>query len=543
MSSLATPFMVMVGLMLFLYGMDRLEAGIRTAGYETFKNWISRSTASPVSSAGVGIATTAVLQSSSLVSLLVLAFASAGVLPLYNAIGIILGANLGTTMTGWIVTSIGFKLSLSQLALPAMAAGALLQLLPMRAEKLRSLGLAVFGLGLILLGLDIMKDAVATLPEKFDADVLQGHGTLVYFAAGTLIAAVLQSSSATMMLTLAALNGGLIGLSAAAALVIGADLGTTSTTALGSLTGHPIKRQLALGHVLFNIAVDLAALFILLPALPTLLALTGLSDPLYSLVAFHSLFNLLGLAVFLPVLKPYTRWLGQRFSPPGEETRLNAQSLEVPDAALAASARQLDAMRIEAGVLTLHLFHLRPEQLGLTGAIAQALDEHYNQRISVPDRYSMLKSAESQLLAFAMALQKGALNREQAQTLHQQIREARALVYSSKTQMDIRENIASLRHAQSDPLSRTYQTHRKFTSKVYRHYLELACSGRDDAITREEINKLLAENDRLYEQHNERIHAMTAAPVSSDPSLPSVLNVNRDMHHSIKDLLSGWQGD
>lgn len=542
MSLLGTPFLVLIGLALFLFGMDRLEAGVRALGYDTFKRWISRSTASPVRSAGLGIVITALLQSSSLVSLLVLAFASAGVLPLYNAVGVILGANLGTTVTGWIVASIGFKLSLAQLALPAMAAGAVLQLLPGGRQWLAGTGRAVFGLGLVLFGLDSMKDAVAELPERWDMNALADFGPWLYFLVGALIAAIVQSSSATMMLTLAALNSGLIELPAAAAVVIGADLGTTSTTALGSLTGHAIKRQLALGHFLFNVVVDVGALVLLLPLLPGLLGLLGLADPLYSLVAFHSIFNLLGLLAFLPVLRPYAAWLGRQFA--GEVgPRLSGHAVQVPEAALAASAALVEEMRLDTVVLALQQFHLRPEHLSLPPASATQLEARYDLHLRAPDRYAALKQREAELLRFSLDLQEQALTLDQAQELQVQVREARAMVYSSKSQMDIRENIASLRHADEEELTALYSFHRKFVRKVYGNIMQLGSGAAAAGVAAEQVASLLRANDEHYDEANRQLRALAAARTVSEPGLSSILNVNRDVHHSIKDLLHGRVAD
>ena len=125
---LSIPALVVMGLALFLLGMSQLENGVRSLGYHTFKRWLSNSTNSPLGSIAVGASVTAILQSSSLVSLMVLAFASASVLPLANAVCMILGANLGTTFTGWMVATIGFKLALQTFALPLMAMGAIVQL-------------------------------------------------------------------------------------------------------------------------------------------------------------------------------------------------------------------------------------------------------------------------------------------------------------------------------------------------------------------------------------------------------------------------------
>lgn len=536
--NLNMPVLIAIGLALFLFGMRQLESGVRALGYNTFKRWLSSSTASPVGSAATGVAVTAILQSSSLVSLLVLAFASAGALPLYNAVGVLLGANLGTTITGWMVATIGFKLSLQAFALPMMAIGAVLQLLAERRAGLRGLGIILFGLGLVIFGLDIMKDTVADLPRHWDLAVLQGHGPWLYFLVGVCIAALIQSSSATMMITLTALNAGLLDLSAAAALVIGADLGTTSTTALGSIGGHHIKRQLALAHFLFNVIVDFGAFFLLLPILPMLLALFALEDPLYNLVAFHSLFNLLGLLAFLPLLKPFSHWIGGRFLSQADTQRpLVGQPTAVPDAALVATNRVLESMRLNAVMLNLHGFHITPEQLQPGPELQEKLQACFDQHLNTEQRYQQLKRQESDLLAFSFDLQAERLDPDQAALLQHQIHQARALVYSSKTLNGIRENIIGMRHNHQHAVVELYHQHRSMVRSLYRRYLALATQEALTDTGREILADLLSENEAHYLDANQRVHTMAAEDMVSGSELSTMLNVNREIHHGLKNLL------
>jgi len=537
-STFATPSLLVMGLLLFLLGMRQLENGIRELGYATFKRWLSRSTSSPARSAGIGVITTALLQSSSLVTLLVLAFASAGVLPLYNAIGVILGANLGTTMTGWMVATIGFKLSLQTFALPMMAVGALLQLLSGRAPNLRATGIALFGLGLIIFGLDMMKDAVADLPQQWDISALSGHGPAVYFIAGTVVAALIQSSSATMMITLAALHGGLLGLPEAAAVVIGADLGTTSTTAIGSIGGHYVKRQLALAHVLFNVTVDLAAFFILLPLLPTLLSLLALEDPLYSLVAFHSLFNLLGLLLFLPLLKPYSRRVSRFFvEAQAPHPRLADVPTTVPEAALVATDSVLQDIRLNATALNLHAFHLSPEQLQLPVEALKELQGCVQQRETPEHRYLYIKELESEMLSFANRLQQQPLEPNDVALLESQVSQARGLVYASKTLNDIRENLLVLRHSDLAQVTDWYKSHRGFIRATYRDYLTLDSQAAMSTSGREKIKRMQQDNETHYRSADERVSGMTAHEAGAGTELSTMLNVNREIHHAVKNLL------
>jgi phosphate:Na+ symporter len=542
LQNFSVPGVLITGLALFVYGMSQLESGVRALGYKSFKQALSRSTASPVSSAGVGVAVTAVLQSSSMVSLLVLAFASAGVLPLYNAIGIILGANLGTTFTGWLVATIGFKFALTPLALPLMALGGVLQLVSNRPAGAKGMGTALFGFGMLIFGLDMMKGSVAELPQHWPLDAFKGHGSWVYFCVGAAAAALIQSSSATLMLTLTALHGGLLELPAAAALVIGADLGTTSTTALGSIGGHYVKRQLALAHIIFNVVVDLSAFFILLPALPRLLGIVGDIQPIYALVGFHSLFNLLGLLLFLPFLKPFSHWVGRRFvdASPIQRT-LHLQSTTVPEAALAAVAGVLASIRLDAVVLVLHAFRLRPEQLSLTTDVANALGDSFGSRISSEQRYATVKEQEADLLAFSVRLQQQPLEPAQVEHLTRHMREARALTYGTKTIKDIRENLVAMRHSETPAVQDLHHRHRQLIKSLYNRLLPVTNSSGVTSLDREAIAELLRANQQHYEAANESVRELLVNVGVSGTELSTILNVNRDIHHAVKDWLQALE--
>lgn len=405
-------------------------------------------------------------------------------------------------------------------------------------QGLRASGIALFGLGLIIFGLDMMKEAVAELPRSWDLSVLSGHGPWLYFLVGVTVAGLIQSSSATMMMTLAALNAHLLGLESAAALIIGADLGTTSTTALGSIGGHHIKRQLALSHVLFNVIIDLAALIFLLPLLPVLLGAISLQDPLYGLVAFHSFFNLLGLLAFLPLLKPFARWVEGRFAaPPDSRPTLVDQPVSVPEAALVASAAVLADMRLNSTSLTLHAFHLRPEQLSLSGDLMTRLERCFEEHISAENRYTRIKEQESDLLAFSFDLMAQKLSPEQAAQLSRQTREARAPVYSSKTLNGIRENLVHLRHSENPEIADWYKHHRNFIKTIYHQYLPLAGDAELTAAGQEQLAELLEDNECHYTAGNSAVSTMASSDAVGGIDLSTMLNVNREVHHSLKNLL------
>jgi phosphate:Na+ symporter len=459
------------GLAIFMYGMLQMECGSGHIGRTRLKHWNVQRTGSRLRIVGLGV--TALLQNPSLVSLLVLAFASAGAIPLFDAIGIILGANLGTTFAGWVVATLGFKLNHDSIALPLLGLGCCLQLMFKTHLRLRSGGTFLLGLGLLLFGLDLMKSAVEDLPELLNISQLQGLPAWACLLIGTAITAVLQSSSATMVIIMTALNSGMLGLPDAVAMAIGADLGTTSTTILGSVSGHSIKRQLALAHVVFNVTVDLGAFLILLPALPLILGAMHISNPLYGLVAFHSLLNFLGLLIFIPALEPYTTWIGKRFQHADYCSTLHDMPTDVPEAALAALNLALKSLLIDASAQNLRNLRSSPDQLHTSGELTEQLIISYRKPMTFEQRYEQIKQQENTITEFALSMKQHELNATQARALANVLSASRLIVYACKGLKDSREHLATLRHDKSGLGTRLSKEHRENQLHLYRNWLPL----------------------------------------------------------------------
>ena len=326
---------LLAGLGLFLFAMLQIETALRAIGGRTFRQFLRNYTDRPLKGVLTGTLVTATLQSSSVVGLMVLAFVGAGIMSLQNALGVIFGSNLGTTFTGWIVATLGFKLDIEALSLPLIAVGTLALL--SAGGRVAEFGRVLAGLGFLLLGLDFMKTSVAAFQGIVDPAAMAGFNAWQYLLFGVIFAAVIQSSSATMMVALAALDSGLITLPSAAAVAIGADLGTTTTVLLGALKGTGAKKRVALAHFLFNVVTDSIAFAIRLPLLAVVSAI-GIDDPLLALVAFHSLFNLLGIALFLPFTGILAARLSTVFTTEPERVARHVIEVnpEISDAALTA---------------------------------------------------------------------------------------------------------------------------------------------------------------------------------------------------------------
>lgn len=536
---------LLIGLSVFLFGMVLLERNIEALFSRPMKRWLQRSTGNPVSSVLAGTAITAFVQSSSIVSLIVLAFASAGIMPLYNAIGVLLGANLGTTFTGWVVTTLGFKLNLAAVALPAIGIGAFVQVLGDRRVQIQASGALIFGFGLLLYGLSLMKDAVGNLSELLDLEQLRNLSAVSYLLLGVALTAVIQSSSASMIIALTALHGGIIDLPGAAALIIGADLGTTSTTILGSLKGSSIKRQLALAHLLFNLAVNLLAFVVLLPMLPVLLDWFKLTDPLYSLVAFHSTFNAMGIFIFMPALRPYANWIGKRFVKGTQVLALDDVPVEVPEAAIGACQNHTLTMLTSA--LSINVRNLQiAVPTAQPGAAAEKISVLKNGESQSFERsYENLKQSEGDLLNYVSLLQKQTLEAEQSTTISELLNCARETVYSVKSLKDIRPNLTELRHALSPTLlsfSTKYQSELK---PFYQNLSELLASPHSVSYVNERLAQLNEDNERLYQELHYAIRSDSGFTEIEPEQLSTLLNINNEIRHSGRSLLKAlehWYG-
>lgn len=526
------------GLGIFLFGMARLEYGIHKLGAARLRHWLRTSTGSRLGSVSTGVVTTAILQSSSMVSLLVLAFASAGLLPFVNAVGIILGANLGTTFTGWIVAIFGFKLSLDAMALPLFGLTAFVLSISKRDSRIYFVAVTLFGLALLLFGLGVMKTSMEALPEQIDIAVIQGHHPLVYLLFGVVIAALVQSSSATMMMALAALNSQFIALPEAVAVIIGADLGTTSTTVLGSLTGSPVKRQLAFAHFVYNFVVDISAFIVLLPLSPALFSMMGLADPLYSLVAFHSLMNLVGLILFLPVLNQFARWIEHLFNRGSfqSDNLLDRVPPEVTEAALVALEDTVKQLILQAACNALRIFGLKPEKLKI-------IDDHKEAVLGTVTHqdftrgYEELRNQEGKILAYSVKIQTQPLEAEEVVELERLQLITRHVVFCNKNLKDIQQDLKEMKRSDADSDRELYARHKRFHKLIYEKFIDLLLGEHRQDYILDELEEIRAQNEKHTEESNHFVQSRVGKEAVEEGTVSIQLNSNREIRHAVKTLV------
>ena len=304
---------------MFLYGMNLMSAGLQKAAGSKMRSFLTAMTSNPFKGVMTGLGITSVIQSSSATTVMTVGFVNAGLLTLSQAVGVIMGANIGTTVTAWLVAWLGFKADISLFAVPLMAVGFILSL--SKQDKRRHISELIVGFSLLFLGLSLMKESVPDLKET--PEVLAfiqnwtsyGFGSvLIFLVFGTILTLVLQSSSATMALTLIMVNMGWIPFEMGAAMVLGENIGTTITANIAAAVGNANARRAALAHTLFNLFGICWALIFFRPFLALVgstITLFGLPNPidivhsadvamtadesiatLYGISMLHTLFNL-----------------------------------------------------------------------------------------------------------------------------------------------------------------------------------------------------------------------------------------------------------
>lgn len=304
----------LAGIGIFLWGMSLIESSLAKLASGKLNYYLTSWTKTTISAIVTGAVCTAVVQSSSLVTIIVLALASSKLLNLKQAVGVIFGANLGTTATGWLVTFIGFKFSLGDFAIFFIGFAALLRVFFAKNTNQVAFYSLFISIGLILFSLDLIKSGTIALSHNFDITDIQNQSPFIFVAVGLILATLVQSSSAVMMMNLSAAHAGLISVENAFAIVVGADIGTTSTAILGSIKGAKIKKQLALSHLLFNLTNAVVAVLLILPFITVIFEFLNITDVLISIVAFHSIINLIGIFVYLTLFNYFVDFISQRFT-------------------------------------------------------------------------------------------------------------------------------------------------------------------------------------------------------------------------------------
>lgn len=341
---------ITAGVAIFLFGMLSLEEGFKAFTGGLLEKILQKTTKGLWRSMSFGVVTTTLMQSSSLVSVITISFLSAGLITLASGIGIIFGANLGTTTGAWLVAAFGLKVKISAYAMPMLVFGIILVF--QKPKELKGIGYVLAGLGFLFLGIHYMKEGFETFREQIDltAYAVSGlKGLLLYSLIGVAATVIMQSSHATLVLIITALASQQITYENALALAIGSNVGTTITAIIGSISANINGKRLAVAHLIFNVVTGVVAIALiaqLIGVVDWLSNYFGIASDNYTLklAVFHTLFNVLGIVLMLPFINKLdtviTKMLPEKQHSIAEPLYLHNVTYELPDTALEAVRRE-----------------------------------------------------------------------------------------------------------------------------------------------------------------------------------------------------------
>jgi phosphate:Na+ symporter len=356
---------------------------------------------------------------------------------------------------------------------------------------------------------------------------------------GLVITALIQSSSATIMITLSALYAGVIPLPSAAAAAIGADLGTTITALLGALAGADDKKRVAIAIVIFNVVTDTIAFIFLGPILSFITVIIGLTDPLFALVAFHSLINLIGIIIFLPSIGTMSKQLARRFGKVSESLlrHIKQSDLAVPEVAVENMNRETHRLVDQAAALNQISFDLPP---------TQSFYDSTDDRVGIPlfqeepdhdAGYAGIKQLEGEILEYALLLQKERLDIDESTRLGQIIPALRNAVHAAKCIKDTHHDLHMFRESVNDRYNAWFATFRD-AAKAFYEELERLRGAEQPSHRFAILVELKNKNESLHAKLHADIYHEVALGRLSEVQISTLLNVNRELYSSNHSLLA-----
>ena len=476
---------IAAGVAIFLFGMVSLEEGFKVFSGGMLEKILEKSTNKLYKSISFGIVTTAIMQSSSLVSVLTISFLGAGLIGLYQGIGIILGANIGTTTGAWLMAGFGLKVKISAYAMPMLVFGVIL--LFQKAKAFKGIGYILVGLGFLFLGIHYMKEGFEIFKNSVDlaSFAVPGlKGIFIFIGIGILATIVMQSSHATIVLIIAALSVGQITYENSLALTIGANIGTTITAIIGSLSSNIDGKRLAGAHFIFNLTTGFIAIFIMHDIMQVVSYISdfiGIASDNYTLklAVFDTLFKVMGVVMFIPFINKLVSLLEVIFKSKKSPSKLddeiegvkylNDSVLELPETAIIAITKETKHLYEVAFKIIANGILLKRKNILSSMSIEDVLnDEHNLKDMSVKHEYALkVKEISGEILHFATQAQ-NAMESDDIEKIYRLKLSNKYIVAAIKGTRHIEKNIKFYTKSRNEHIKEQYNIIRKNLVKLLR---------------------------------------------------------------------------
>jgi len=488
---------IAAGVSIFLFGMLTLEEGFKAFSGGTLEKILQKSTDKLYKSISFGFVVTAIMQSSSLVSVLTISFIGAGLIGLTQGIGIILGANIGTTTGAWLMAGFGLKVKISAYAMPMLAFGVIL--IFQKAKSLKGIGYILAGLGFLFLGIHYMKDGFEAFKATVDlaSFAVDGFkGLLIFIGVGILATVVMQSSHATIVLILAALSVGQITYENALALTIGANIGTTITAVIGSLSSNIDGKRLAGAHFIFNVVTALVAIAIMdqiIYVVEIISESIGIANDNHTLklAVFDTLFKVMGVVLFIPFINKLVNFLTNTITTSKVKTDvdsdnakyLNDSVLELPSTSMAAIVLETKHLYNNAFEIITHGLNIKRSNIISSMPLEEVINDAYSQTpVDIDVFYNnKIKGIYGQIIDFSTRAQ-SQMSPEDIEVLYKLKLANRDLVEAVKDTKHLQKNLVKYSNSTNEHIKEQYDKIRKDLAGLLRDINIIATTNEDDVI-------------------------------------------------------------
>ena len=498
---------ILSGIAIFIIGMFFMQDGFKQLSGGILEKLLEKFTSNTLYAILTGFLSTSVVQSSTIITLIVVSFLSAELLTLVQAVGIVFGSNIGSTTTAWIVSSLGVDVKISTYAFPMLVFGVVLRFF--KSNGVKGSGNVLLGLGFIFLGISYMKDGFDIMKNSIDlaSYAMEGYlGIIVYILIGILITVVIQSSAATLAIVITALNADSITYVNAIALAIGANVGTTLTTILASFASNENGKRVALIHLLFNlISATFITIFIFqfIDLTDFIAPFLGVSDTNYGmkLALFHTIFSVTGVILLTPAIsllvKLSEKLIQKKVSSASKPKYLNQSVLSNPDASLAALRKEIINLYENCQKAMLHALNIHT-----TGLTRETLKVQLAKELTIIDTdideiyQKNLKALYSEIVKFSSFAQENMFDFQHKKT-DELKRAAVLLVEVLRDTRDIQRNVNFYLKSKNEYIKEEYNILRKELAEMLIDINTLALLENDsEQLTQLELIKTeLVHND------------------------------------------------
>ncbi|HEX6170631.1 MAG TPA: Na/Pi symporter [Chitinophagaceae bacterium] len=526
---------MLAGVAIFLLGIKFLEESLQELAGRRFKLFLKRQTANKIKAIGGGAVVTAVLQSSSVVSLMVLAFVGAGIIHMQNALAIILGANLGTTISNWVVALVGFKVNIENIALPITGIAGLGYVIFNKSSPLYNWSRFLLGFSFLFVGLGYIKTAIEDIVQQVDLNQYENSPVIVFFLVGFIITSIIQSSSATMALTLSALHAGAINLHDSMAITLGSEVGTTIKLFIASIKGTAVKKRVALGNFLINIFTVSLVMIFLSPVNRLITEIIGIKDNLIALVFFQSLINIFGIILFYPLLNVLGRFLENRFRSADDETMfIHKVDVKEPSTALDALEKETSHFIEVVCNYALNCFEISDKKQPETKLNKKYLDNN------ILEKYDYIKFLYGEIHSYYIQMQKTTSHKEDAEKLDRFMSSNRNAMYAAKSFKDALPDKEQLQNSSNEVKFAFYKETRTEVEKFCKAVQELLKEdNKNDAGEFAAIFKSVTSGYTATLQH---LYKEGTAGNVNETEITTMLNFNREIFTGFKSLVFAVKG-